>query len=54
MARGPARCSEDVLSELCQRMVDSGIPLWRVAVFVNTLHPDVYRPRLHLAGRKRA
>jgi adenylate cyclase len=33
--------SEDVLSELCQRMVDSGIPLWRVAVFVNTLHPDV-------------
>src|SRR4029079_17696872 len=33
--------SEDVLSELCRRMVDSGIPLWRVAVFVNTLHPDV-------------
>ena len=33
--------SEDVLAELCQRMVDSGIPLWRVAVFVNTLHPDV-------------
>ena len=22
-------------------MVDGGIPLWRVAVFVNTLHPDV-------------
>jgi adenylate cyclase len=33
--------SEDVLSELCRRMVDSGIPLWRAAVFVNTLHPDV-------------
>ena len=33
--------SEDVLAELCRRMVDSGIPLWRVAVFVNTLHPDV-------------
>jgi adenylate cyclase len=33
--------SEDVLAELCQRMVDAGIPLWRVAVFVNTLHPDV-------------
>ena len=34
--------SESVLAELCRRMVDSGIPLWRVAVFVNTLHPDVY------------
>jgi len=33
--------SEDVLSELCRRMVDGGIPLWRAAVFVNTLHPDV-------------
>ena len=33
--------SEDVLAELCQRMVDAGIPLWRAAVFVNTLHPDV-------------
>jgi len=33
--------SEDVLAELCQGMVDCGIPLWRVAVFVTTLHPDV-------------
>jgi len=33
--------SEDVLAELCQRMVACGIPLWRVAVFVTTLHPDV-------------
>jgi adenylate cyclase len=33
--------SEDVLAELCQRMVECGIPLWRVAVFVTTLHPDV-------------
>jgi adenylate cyclase len=33
--------SQDVLAELCQRMVSSGIPLWRVAVFVTTLHPDV-------------
>jgi len=33
--------SEDVLAELCQRMVESGIPLWRAAVFVTTLHPDV-------------
>ena len=33
--------SEDVLAQLCERLVDSGIPLWRVAVFVTTLHPDV-------------
>ncbi len=33
--------SDDVLAELCQRMVESGIPLWRVAVFVTTLHPDI-------------
>jgi adenylate cyclase len=33
--------SEDVLAQLCQRMVACGIPLLRVAVFVTTLHPDV-------------
>ena len=33
--------SDDVLAELCQRMVGCGVPLWRVAVFVTTLHPDV-------------
>ena len=26
--------SQDVLAELCERMVAGGIPLWRVAVFV--------------------
>src|SRR5215813_11119703 len=33
--------SEDVLAQLCQHMVEAGIPLWRAAVFVTTLHPDV-------------
>jgi adenylate cyclase len=33
--------SQDVLAELCERMVAGGIPLWRVAVFVTTLHPDI-------------
>jgi adenylate cyclase len=33
--------SEDVLAQLCERLVESGVPLWRVAVFVTTLHPDV-------------
>ena len=31
--------SQDVLAELCARLVDDGLPLWRVAVFVKTLHP---------------
>jgi hypothetical protein len=30
-----------VLAELCERLVNCDIPLWRVAVFVRTLHPDV-------------
>ncbi len=33
--------SEDVLAQLCDRMIECGVPLWRVAVFVTTLHPDV-------------
>jgi adenylate cyclase len=33
--------SQDVLAELCERLVAGGIPLWRAAVFVKTLHPDV-------------
>jgi adenylate cyclase len=32
---------QEVLSQLCERLVASGIPLWRVAVFVNTLHPQI-------------
>jgi adenylate cyclase len=31
--------SQDVLAELCARLVEDGLPLWRVAVFVQTLHP---------------
>ena len=33
--------SEEVLATLCRRLVSCGMPLWRVAVFVTTLHPDV-------------
>ena len=36
-----APLSEQVLAELCQRLTGCGIPLWRVAVFVRTLHPQV-------------
>src|SRR5579883_1050947 len=35
-----------VLAQLCGRLTDAGIPLWRVAVFVQTLHPNVMGRRL--------
>ena len=31
-----------LMSETCERMVAAGLPLWRVGVFVRTLHPDIY------------
>jgi adenylate cyclase len=31
-----------ILAELCDRLVACGIPLWRVAIFIRTLHPDVF------------
>ena len=37
---------QDVLLQLCDRLVACGIPLWRVAVLVRTLHPDVTGRRL--------
>ena len=33
---------EGFLKETCERLVASGIPLWRAAAFVRTLHPDTY------------
>ncbi|HTP83398.1 MAG TPA: adenylate/guanylate cyclase domain-containing protein [Alphaproteobacteria bacterium] len=41
-----AASAPEVLAELCQRLVAAGIPLWRVAVFVQTLHPNVMGRRL--------
>jgi adenylate cyclase len=37
--------SNEVLAQLCNRLHACGIPLWRVAVFVRTLHP-------HFMGRR--
>ena len=33
---------ESVLTEMCERLVAAGVPLWRVGVFVQTLHPDAF------------
>jgi adenylate cyclase len=43
-ARSAAR-AEDVMTDLCERLLACGIPLWRAAVFVRTLHP-------HVTGRR--
>jgi hypothetical protein len=32
---------QQILAQLCDRLVACGIPLWRVAVLVRTLHPNV-------------
>jgi adenylate cyclase len=36
-----AALSQEVLTELCQRLTAAGLPLWRVMVFVRTLHPQI-------------
>jgi adenylate cyclase len=40
-----ARRPQDVLAQLCARLLACGLPLHRVAVFVTTLHPDVMGQR---------
>src|SRR6185437_11717744 len=47
-----------VLAEMCERLVACGIPLWRVAVFIRTLHPNVmgrrfvWRPGAEVEARE--
>ncbi|HEX9468171.1 MAG TPA: adenylate/guanylate cyclase domain-containing protein, partial [Bradyrhizobium sp.] len=33
--------SPQMMAEICERLVSAGLPLWRVGVFVRTLHPDL-------------
>ena len=30
-----------MVAEICERLMLAGLPLWRVGIFVHTLHPDV-------------
>ena len=30
-----------MVAEICERLVGAGLPIWRVGMFVRTLHPDV-------------
>jgi len=36
-----APLAQEVLTELCERLCAAGLPLWRVTVFVRTLHPEI-------------
>jgi adenylate cyclase len=31
-----------MMADICERLVQAGLPLWRVGVFVRTLHPDIF------------
>jgi len=33
---------QQMMAECCERLVRAGLPLWRVGVFVRTLHPEIY------------
>jgi len=37
-----ATSPKSFMAECCERMVAAGFPLWRVGVFVRTLHPEIY------------
>ncbi len=32
----------DMMAECCERLIAAGLPLWRVGVFVRTLHPEIF------------
>jgi adenylate cyclase len=43
----PSATSPDaILREMCERVVAGGIPVWRAAIFVRTLHPEVMGRRI--------
>src|SRR4030081_2934744 len=31
-----------MMADTCERLIQAGLPLWRVGVFVRTLHPDIF------------
>ena len=41
-----ATTPDAILREMCERVVASGIPVWRAAIFVRTLHPEVMGRRI--------
>jgi adenylate cyclase len=31
-----------MMAQACERLVEAGVPLWRVGVFIRTLHPEIF------------
>jgi len=36
-----AKTPDEVITKMCEGLLAIGIPLWHVAVFVRTLHPQI-------------
>jgi adenylate cyclase len=34
-----------MMAQACERLVAAGLPLWRVGIFIRTLHPDIFGRR---------
>ena len=34
-----------MMAQACERVVAAGLPLWRVGIFIRTLHPDIFGRR---------
>ncbi|MBN8992052.1 MAG: adenylate/guanylate cyclase domain-containing protein [Rhizobiales bacterium] len=34
--------SPRLMAEVCERLAEAGLPLWRVGFFIRTLHPDIF------------
>jgi adenylate cyclase len=39
---GLAASPPEMLAQACERFVQAGLPLWRVGVFIRTLHPEIF------------
>ncbi|HVV42380.1 MAG TPA: adenylate/guanylate cyclase domain-containing protein [Nitrobacter sp.] len=37
-----ARAPSQMMAQACERLVAGGLPLWRVGVFIQTLHPEIF------------
>jgi adenylate cyclase len=47
-----APAPQNVLAEMCTRLTNCGLPLWRVNIFVRTLHPDLMGRRMRWEAGK--
>ncbi len=39
---GSAASPSQLMAQACERLVQAGLPLWRVGVFIRTLHPEIF------------